>query len=177
MVPITAVRDLGEGITDGPQKMCWGLCGGGANSGFGPCHHRDWGEELCGGRSGPPTRHGRTWVETMTADELGDSIAYGEPGVGPLGGTAVPCPKSTCEAWGVPCADCFEPEVMVHSVVETRATTEHTCKQPVTPIAVTPPADADEYPNDVAIWRDAASPADSVIFATDRGRRNNAGHM
>eukprot|EP01045_Picozoa_sp_COSAG04_P043619 COSAG04_NODE_14380_length_570_cov_0.976645_1_plen_102_part_10 len=62
-----AVRDLGEGITDGPKKMCFGLCGGGANAGIGPCRNRDWGEELCGGRSGPPTEHGRVWVETMTA--------------------------------------------------------------------------------------------------------------
>lgn len=177
MVPVTAVRDLGLG--DGPQKMCFGLCGGGANSGIGPCRNRDWGEELCGGRSGPEEYAGRTWVEFLSAVELGEGLAYMAPGNGPLGGAAVPCPPSTCEAWGIPCDDCFEPDAMKRDALVLAApSTVHECQQPVVPIAATVPSDdPDEYPNDAAVWHNSADPAKSIIFGTDRGRHRNPGHI
>ena len=178
MVPITATRDLGEGITDGPKKMCFGLCGGGANAGIGPCRNRDWGEELCGGRRGPELHHGRIWVELLTAEELGESLAYTSVGVGPLGGTAIPCPPSTCEAWGVPCDDCFEPDVMKVEPTAVAVRAEHTCQQPVVPIAATPRAtDPNIYPNDAAIWHNSQQPEQSLIFGSDRGRGRNRGHV
>ena len=177
-MPGQAVRDLGEGITDGPKKMCFGLCGGGANSGIGPCRNRDWGEELCGGRRGPELHHGRIWVEQLTAEELGESVAYTSVGVGPLGGTAIPCPPSTCEAWGVPCDDCFEPDVMKVEPTAVAVRAEHTCQTPVVPIAATPRAnDPNIYPNDAAIWHNSQQPEQSLIFGSDRGRGRNRGHV
>jgi len=98
--------------------------------------------------------------------------------VGPLGGTAIPCPPSTCEAWGVPCDDCFEPDVMKVEPTAVAVRAEHTCQQPVVPIAATPRAtDPNIYPNDAAIWHNSQQPEQSLIFGSDRGRGRNRGHV
>eukprot|EP01043_Picozoa_sp_COSAG02_P013168 COSAG02_NODE_522_length_20749_cov_14.985278_10_plen_618_part_00 len=125
--------------------------------------------------------------------QLGDRLAYMAPGNGPLGGAAIPCPASSCQAWGIPCDDCFEPPQMAKDKLALASDSDvHVCNRTgwesmdptqsrrvgVVPIAATPPSsDPDEYPNDVAIWHNHAKPGRSVIFGSDRGRHQNPGHI